>query len=265
MQSHFDVFSSMREALTTIRELNKCLQSLGQAEGSFRTGPSAPLADDLLRRDALVLTFYEKSIKAISTLLTNVESLSGQVAATDGSGSVSLPTPDEARNKLTAFFLSKPQTRMPGQPLPVHAGCRAYLRRAVIPGQFICGRYRNVFTLMIVVSAQPDEFVTAYSPVEALNAVEPVQLEPAFWTPLPTVIPDKPQQRWEFVRDSQVLALWKRSEDDWTTEFFEAKVVSRPCDRADEPVRGYLLEFKDLGTAVVPEHFVVAGPSAWKK
>jgi hypothetical protein len=79
----------------------------------------------------MILLLYDKSIKSISMLLTNVKSLSGQVAITDGSWSVTHPTSDKARNKLTAFFLSKPQIRSPGQFLPIHTGCRVYLRRTV--------------------------------------------------------------------------------------------------------------------------------------
>jgi hypothetical protein len=262
-----DLCKQMSEAVEDIKQLNTCLMGLGQVEGQWRVTPTSMLAEDLLRCDTNVLNLYDKSIKVVTSLLSAVEKLGDQVTTTDGSPAVSLPTPEEARNKLAAFFLSKPQTRT--SPLPVYTGCRASGRRSVPPGQFICARWRDAFCLMIVVTQPSEGVCIAYSPTAQYRGrqqfVEPMQFEGNSWTPLPTVFPEKPQQRWEFARDTQVLALWKPADGEWTTEFYEAKVVSRPSDRANEEVRGYLLAFTEFGQAVIPEQYVVADASIWPK
>jgi hypothetical protein len=81
-----------------------------------------------------------------------------------------------------------------------------------------------------------------------------------------TAIPEKPMSQYEFRVKTRVLALWNPTgrDDDWTTEFPQARVSVRPCDRAGQEIRGYLLDFGDIGKAegrsqiVVPEKFVIA-------
>jgi hypothetical protein len=109
----------------------------------------------------------------------------------------------------------------------------------------------------------------AYDP----TALELAEFQFEEWTPLTTVIPDKPQQRWEFSQATTVLSLLPQSQSthvdgDWSMEFFPTKVVKRPCDRVGDDERGYLLNFGQKSdewrdSFVVPEQFVVTYPDTW--
>jgi hypothetical protein len=106
---------------------------------------------------------------------------------------------------------------------------------------------------------------------DAGDARRVATLGAALWVPLPAAIPERPSARLEHARGSPVLAMWNPTGrvEDWTAEFHPATVVSRPCGRPGEPVRGYVLEFWGESAVdgrrriVVPEHFVAADPEAW--
>jgi hypothetical protein len=120
----------------------------------------------------------------------------------------------------------------------------------------------------MVVLALHGDACTAY---DAADVARLARLDKEQWVPLRTTIPERPTARVEHARGSTVLALWNPTgrADDWTTEFFSAAVVARPCDRAPGDARGYLLDFGHLGPAdgrreiVVPEQFVVADSEGW--
>jgi hypothetical protein len=255
---------SMKDAVSLIGELNSNIQAIGRTESQLRTTPPgnipASLADDFQRRDAILVTLYEKSIKLITTILASVEGLTGPAT---GDGLYQLPSPAEAREKLNQFFMTKPLMRLKLLP----AASRG--KRGTRPGHFICARFRQTFSLMIVASITP-ELCIAYDPT---NVSRVAQLDPQSLTPLPTVLPEKPKIQMEFTQKAQVLSLWNRSGKvtDWSPEFFWATVVVRTSDREKEEIRGYLLDFGEVGAPekrnqiVVPEQFIVAVPEGWSR
>jgi hypothetical protein len=248
----------MQETAAFIAELNTTLRSFIRIEKQFRDPSHTANPEDFQRQEASVLGHYEKSIKSVLNLLTSIERITGPAPVL-----AHAPTPDEARAKLLAFLTNKPALR----PSPVHASSRG--KKGTRPGHFICARFRGTFCLMVVLGLQ-GEVCTAYDIADVTRATT---LAGRMWVPLPTAIPEKPSARLEFTQGSTVLALWNCTgrREDWTTEFFVATVVSRPCDRVGEDLRGYRLDFRDVAAVdgrkeiVVPEQFVVADSEGWLK
>jgi hypothetical protein len=170
---------------------------------------------------------------------------------------------------LKTFFIGKIKTR--GSPMPIYCGCYAWKVKNPHYGHFICARMNGSFLLMIVSSFE-HQICSAFDPTNIADGIKLISLVEEDWTPLPTVIPDRPLGRWEHSKDAVVLSLWNEtgSDDGWSTEFFTAKVVARPSDRAGESERGYLLNFCESvnerdAVRIVPEQFVVGFPNEWKK
>jgi hypothetical protein len=116
---------------------------------------------------------------------------------------------------------------------------------------------------MIVVQFQ-NEICSVFDPTDVDGDIKVIDLRKDEWTPLPTVIPEKPLKRWEHAKESTVLSLWPSGDGEWTTEFYKATVKMQPCERPDNQERGYSLDFGDDSRAIVPEKFVVAFPDAWR-
>jgi hypothetical protein len=115
--------------------------------------------------------------------------------------------------------------------------------------------------LMIVVKVDK-EVCSAVDPTA--GDIQVVELGKNDWTPLTTVIPEKPQKRWEHANGAEVLSL-NPSGKEWTTEFYRAKVRVQPCERPDDEERGYILDFGDGEKVSIPEKFVVYVPDPWKE
>jgi hypothetical protein len=251
---------SMQEAATQIAELNGAIHTLLSTERVLRNSPSPGAAEEFQVRNAAASFLYEKSLKSISALLSSVEVLTGP-APSEVNGSA--PSAQEAHVKLLTFFLTRP----PNRPATFPANSRG--KRGTRPGHFICARYRNAFCLMVVLSIQ-GEVCSAYDPTDVSRVAK---LDGKMWVPLTTTLPEKPAGRLEFSQGAHVLSMWNPTggREDWSTEFFAAMVIMRPCDRMTEELRGYVLDFGDMGLAedknriVVPEQFVVADSEGWLK
>jgi hypothetical protein len=118
---------------------------------------------------------------------------------------------------------------------------------------------------MIVIHCQSDEIRIVDNPADVKNSVESMELEENVWTSRPILIPDRPLTRWEVSRESLVLVLWKPGEGDWITQYYEAKVMKRLYDETGEEMRSYFLDLKESGKLIMPEHFIVADATRWKK
>jgi hypothetical protein len=266
-----ELSQKMPQAVTDIGQLNNSLQLLAKAEAKFHLMPNPARndAETVLRADSDVVNFFKTSCDTLTSLIRTVEALLHESAPVRDTNA-QIPSQEEVKNRLTGFFLGKPNIK--SAPLPPYTGCHAHKMKTnrITPGQFICACYRNAFVLMIVVAYQ-EQVCMAYDPT-ALGLAE-FQFDE--WTPLTTVIPDKPQQRWEFSQGTTVLSLLPQSQSthvdgDWSMEFFPAKVVKRPCDRVGDEERGYLLNFGEKSdewrdSFVVPEQFVVTYPDTWPR
>lgn len=115
---------------------------------------------------------------------------------------------------------------------------------------------------MIVVQFEND-VCSVFDPTDVDDGIKLIHLKKDEWTPLPTVIPEKPLERWEHGKETTVLLLWPNG-GECTTEFYRATVEQQPCERANDGERGHSLDFGDGSPVIVPGKFVVACPEIWK-
>jgi hypothetical protein len=172
-----------------------------------------------------------------------------------------LPNRDEVQRMMQEFFKGKIKRR--SAPIPTYCGCYAFRNPTPASNAFICANIKGTYQLMIVLGSDND-ICTAYDPTEVEGGIKLVQMTKDEWTPLPTVIPEKPIKRWEHARECQVLSLWPSEANDWTTVFYKAVVKLQPCDRPESEERGYALDFGEGNVKNVPEAFVVTFPDNWK-
>ena len=78
------------------------------------------------------------------------------------------------------------------------------------------------------------------------------------WTPISKYFVERVHQRYEFTKNTTVLAIPDYENND--IFFSSATVIQRPSDRKDQDaIRGYILYFDDGQQRFVPEQFVVQG------
>jgi hypothetical protein len=163
---------------------------------------------------------------------------------------------------MQEFFKGKLKKKT--APLPSNCGCYAFRTQNPLRDSFVCANINGEYLLMIVLQYE-NEIVTVYDPTDVDNGIKGIDLRKDQWTPLPTMLPEKPIKRWEHAKDCIVLSLWPNGDGQWTTEFYKAIVRKQPCERPETEERGYELEFEGNKTVAVPEAFVVTFPEEWKK
>jgi hypothetical protein len=204
-------------------------------------------------------TDAQQGVKELMQILDTLLSQSQQSVAPSGSGPA-VPSPDEVQAMMHAFFKGNIKKR--SAPIPTYCGCYAWRNPGARYGDFVCAKIRNSYILMIVIQFT-NNTCSVFDPTDVDDGVKIVELQKEEWTPLPTVIPEKPLKRWEHGKDSTVLSLWPNG-DEWTTEFYKATVRQQPCERMDNEERGYSLDFGEDTKVIVPEKFVVAFPDIWR-
>lgn len=259
-----ELTQKLNEMMSSVNELNTFLSILSKRESSFYQNPNQIVHEEILVLEKRITENYRNSLEGVSSLISIVESHLISNPPQDNGTSTFLPSKEEVQSQLTNLFKGKIKTRQ--APIPVNCGCYAYRVKTPNPGHFICVNVKKQFFLMIVYHYE-NEICRAYDPVDIDNGIKLIELTNDEWTPLPTIIPERPLARWEHSRASKVLALWPNGED-WTTAFYPAQVISRPCDQTDQEVeekgRGYELDFGDETVFTVPEQFVVSLPESWK-
>lgn len=260
------LYSKIKETLVSIETLNDLIKGVENNESSFRSNPISSNADKLLRGVETMETNYEISLTNINQLIVLIDNMIKKSTPKDDSTITSLPSPESVNDMVKNFFMDKIKTR---SPVPPFAGCYSYRQKTPKPYSFVCGKYNDFFPLMLTISFDPKtDMLTVIDSTDVdSNGVKTIELKSLNdWTPLPSVIPDKPIGRWEYSKNSTVLSLYKQSEagDSWTNRFFKATVIKRPCDKAhDQEERGYILDFGDGIQQNVPEQFVVNYSESW--
>lgn len=261
------LYQRIKETFASIELLNDLIKGVENNETSFRSNPLPSNADKLLRGVEMMENNYGLTLTSVSQLIDTIDNMIKKSSSANDSITTSLPSPESAKDMVKNFFMDKIKTRSP--PMPNYSGCYAYKQKQPKPNSFVCAKYKDFFPLMITVSfdLQTQELTAIDTTDLDLNEVVPIQMNSIDdWTPLPTIIPDKPIGRWEHSKNSKVLSLYKQSDrdDSWTNRFFKATVIKRPCDKAqDQGERGYLLDFGDGIQQNVPEQFVVYFADAW--
>lgn len=245
---------------TSVTNLDASVESLINGEAQFRNEPSVESADEIRDLEGSVAENYHRILEYIQSVSKALDALPEH---TGTEVDPNLPSREEVHQLMGRFF--KGSIRRQSTGLPLNCGCNSHKIKHPQKGDFVCARYHNTCILMIVLEFKTDS-CRLYDPTDIDGGIKWVELGMDDWTPLPTVIPERPTAKWEYSRGSQVLSLWRSDpHTEWTTEFYKALVLERPCDRSDFQSRGYLLDFGDGVTDVVPEQFIVAFPNGWDR
>ncbi|KAK8887244.1 hypothetical protein M9Y10_038282 [Tritrichomonas musculus] len=220
------------------------------------------VVNEIRKFNGLIVKQYEASINSAKDLIQYVGQMIQEANKEKPvSNEQKIPTKAEITAIMHDFFTSKIKTKQ--SPMPVYCGCYAANYKVPKEGHFVCARIDGNFFLMIVLN-YADGICSVYDPTDVESDIKIIQLKNDDWTPLPTIIPERPAKRWEHSKGSTVLSLWPIQDGSWTTAFYPATVKLQPCERADADVRGYELDFGDNQLHVVPEKFVVTFPEQWQ-
>lgn len=243
---------------TDITALDSLIGSLSESEIRFRQHPSVVAAEELETSENSVAERYREALDNVQSIHRLIEVMLSNKDRPQTTPE--LPTVPEVQALMTRFFKGT-HIRYQSGTVAVNCGCYAHKVKQPKSGDFVCAHCHDSWVLMIVLKFQGGECF-AYDPTDVDAGIKVVKLEMDDWTPLPTIIPQQPAAKWEYSKGTKVLSLWRTDVHEWTTEFYKATVVERPCDRAlDDPAsRGYLLDFGDDNQDVVPEQFVVTFP-----
>lgn len=164
-------------------------------------------------------------------------------------------------NLVNDFFMKQVKKRE--SPLPIYTGCYSYKNKFLKTYDFICAKYKSCFSLMIALSYnQLNRTVTALDYFGAEG--KQVCLNEDEYANLTHVVPKTPLKRWEFMRESEVLALYRLDENNWSTRFFKAIVIQIPYDFQNSlNSDNYLLDFGDGYRQYVPQKFVTHIYDKW--
>lgn len=221
------------------------------------------VVNEIKKFNGLIVKQYETSISNAKDLLQFVNHMLQEANKEKlvTSSEQQIPTKAAIAAIMHDFFTSKIKTKAP--PTPVYCGCYAFRNKIPKEGHFVCARIDGSFILMIV-AHYADGICSVYDPTDENNEIKIIKLKNEDWTPLPTIIPERPIKRWEHPKDSTVLSLWPTQDGSWTTVFYPATVKLQPCERAEAELRGYELDFGDNQLHIVPEKFVVTYPEQWQ-
>lgn len=247
---------------TDLNGLDASLESISNSEKRFWKNPSILEAEAVRTMGKKVDECYQTIIDDAQVICKIIDAIEVEESARRRK-SVVLPSIDEVPAQVGSFF--RGNVKLQAGTLPINCGSHAYELKQPKGGDFVCAKLNESFILMIVLMLEREKCLV-YDPTDIEDGVKVIELENSQWTPLPTVLPEVPIARWEHERGSSVLSLWRTdTQSEWTTEFYSATVVERPCDRVttDEATRGYVLDFGDELTDIVPEQFVVECPVAW--
>ena len=264
MSAQDDFYQKMNSLKGNIEQLDTYIKAIATHEQHFQ--PSRKdyqmkhIVEEIGKIHTLIIKQYDVSTACCRDLMQCVDTMINDCrnnvkTETDKH----FPTSEEVAQMMQEFFKGKIKTKI--SPIPMYCGCYAFRNKTPKEGHFVCAHIDDSFTLMIV-SQFEDGICSVFDPAD--NEITVRKLKNDEWTPLPTIIPEKPIKRWEHAKDSTVLSLWPNQDGTWTTEFYKATVRLQPCERADCDERGYELDFGDNNIRIVPEKFVVTFPESWQ-
>jgi hypothetical protein len=248
----------LRDLRSAVLSLNESISQLSSEELQLQAHACDLVRLQVANREEVVLSNYRAALhhlRAVSTVLSN--SASTRVRSSRHPPP-EYPTVLQLRESVTNFLQGSATKQM----MP-HCGCFSFRVRNPRRGDFVCAEHNDAFILVTVWQVS-EHFCAVFDPMDKDDSVRLIQLPHNRWTAVPTAVPQSPSARWEYRRGASVLALWPLDhQGEWTTEFYEAVVVDRPCDRAAAKTRGYALDFGDGRTHIVPEQFIVPVRTSW--
>lgn len=265
MQLRDDLKRNLDAVYHSVFRLNTNIRVIAGTEQKFMMNPSIAAAEEFQKLDSSTIEAYKDSLENVSKAIACIEALMKQ---TNGQMEEYILTKSEVEMRLKNFFLGRIKTKP--HPLLDHHGCFPWKASVFRPNQFICARSGGRYILMIIEKWE-NGICTAYDPTDSSGGIRLQQLADGEWTPLPVILPNSPNARWELHLGTTALSLMVEPGklSGWSCEFHKAVVVSRPCDgMAEGEERGYMLNFGTEENPVmmrIPEQFVVAFPAAWQR
>lgn len=260
MEINPDIIQNLENSLSTVEKLNTSLKGFSNSRQTFLSSPDPESAKQFFGLDQAINTLYQDSLNSISKLLINIETQMNSNPQTNLS--------NNQLHQMLDNFYKTPLIPKSG-PLPNYAGIFAYNRKKPAPRQFICARIKKNFFLMLIVKGN-DKEVYCVDPASTENQVTINTVQNNDWMPLTSIIPEKPNPKYECSKGGHVLSLYL-SDDGWTSEFYEAIVILSPSDNNRlNHGRGYTLDFGSDGMTNdivpnIPEQYVVKFPESWEK
>ncbi|KAH0786726.1 hypothetical protein GPJ56_009358 [Histomonas meleagridis] len=262
MKVGIDFLKKNQEISLCIENLNNSIKSIAAKEKKLQStrdiNQKKHIIEDIHSLNTAITQEYHEAFCIVPQFIKYINTLLAQNPIEDNSSGPNLPSKDEVTDLLNDFFKSKIKTMSMNPP---YCGCYAYKNKKN-PGKYICARYNNSYILMVILS-NDGETCVAYDPTDIDNGIKAIQLKDEDWTPLTTVIPQKPIKRWEHAKNSLVLSLYKTDEQ-WSTVFYKATVKLQPNEKPPDEERGYTLDFGDDNIQNVPEKFVTIYPKNWQ-
>lgn len=260
------ILPSIQMTKEKINQLNEQINQMYEHETHFSSNQDESQLKEISRIHHLIFGCFLESISNVDQVISILENLRNE-AISEQSDKLQLPTTDKIKQMLKAFFEGNIKTRQ--APIPMYCGCYAYKNKQMKEGNFICARIiasdNKPHYYLYIVAKYANNICEAYDPEKADKEMNLISLKDEDWTPLPTVIPERPLKRWEHSIDTPVLSLFPET-DFWTTEFYQAKVLVLPSQRINADVRGYELEFDGSSSKhVVPEKFIVTYSKQWQE
>lgn len=243
--------------------LDTLVTSLSESEMRFRQHPSVVTAEELETSENSLAEGYRETLEDVNSIHRLIETMR-LTERKPPAPTADLPTIQEVQTLMAQFFKGTLIRHQSGT-IAVNCGCHADKMKQPKPGDFVCAHCHGSSILMIVLKFER-QVCFVYDPTDIDNGIKVVKLNLDEWAPLPTIIPLNPSPKWEYSKGTKVLSLWRPDvHSEWTTEFYTATVIDRPCDRiSDDPKsRGYLLDFGEGSRDIVPEQFVVTLPEGW--
>lgn len=248
---------SLLQLHKNISTWNQCIESLSSKENEFYQNPSLLLLDSINHLQLQIANLNQTLSKSFANSLSILDSM---IEHEDKHLDAQIPSFSENQVIVNHFFHE--YIKKVSMPYPLDCGCQAQNNKNPKKGAFICAKSNRHYILMIVLKFV-NNICYAYDPAE--HDINVIQLKQNEWTPLPTTIPDQANPQYEYPKNSKVLALWTDTNDEWTTEFYNATVILNPSDRGGDKsvIRGYYLDFGEGNKQIVPEQFVVSHSEDW--
>lgn len=244
---------NLSNASRSLLSLTQMLDQTAAMEKSFFLNPDQKIAGNLKNQYKSALVGYDEAIGRLDLAIKSLsEKVSKSQNITPDSG---YPINKRINKILYKYFKEQPKYTK-DQKLLRFAGVNAKKIETLEPGDLVCANTdESTYRLLIVKSPKGNSYDFLDPSGDSENS-DCISLPKEKWTPIPKYFVEKVHPRYEFTKNSSVLAILDYKDNGLS--FSRATVVERPSDRKDQDSsRGYILFFDDGERSFVPEQFVV--------
>ena len=187
------LFQQIESTKDKIKQLNDKINQMAEHENHFIPNQGDSQNSDISRILHLIFGSFQESIGSVQEVIDTLTNLREEAIALQ-SNELQLPTTDKVKQMLRDFF--KGNIKLRASPLPVYCGCYAFKNKEIKEGNFICARIispdHKPHYYLYIVAKFAHNICEAYDPEKADTEMNLISLKENEWTPLPTVIPERP-------------------------------------------------------------------------